>query len=227
MRLLAAGMWLALAGCEDAAEPARPAARPEVALLSSLPIVFGESFSLDAPRHALLAALEERFTVTPVDGPEQLRPRGLLLAVQPQALTAERLVALDKWVRGGGRMVLLADPSLTFESRRPLGDRFRPPPTFPDTGLLSHWGLTLEPEGEPFAEVVPFDLGEGVTARATSFGSVSVKGSACQLTPARTVARCRIGRGAVTVVADADFALRDTSTGNQAAVVALVAERIR
>jgi hypothetical protein len=65
----------------------------------------------------------------------------LLLAAQPQALTAERLVALDKWVRDGGRLVLLADPLLRFDSSRPLGDRFRPPLRYPDTGLLAHWGL--------------------------------------------------------------------------------------
>ena len=79
---------LALAGCTS--EPATPAAKPDLALLTSLPIMFGESFGLDAPRSPLLEELEKNFAVTPVDGPEQLPAGGLLLAVQPQALTALR-----------------------------------------------------------------------------------------------------------------------------------------
>ena len=54
------------------------------------------------------------------------------------------LVELDQWVRGGGRLLLLADPMLEWPSERPLGDRLRPPPAFADTGLLAHWGLRLE-----------------------------------------------------------------------------------
>ena len=60
---------------------------------------------------------------------------------QPLAQPAEDLVALDDWVRGGGRVLLLADPMLEWPSKRPLGDPLRPPPMFMDTGLLAHWGL--------------------------------------------------------------------------------------
>ena len=72
-------------------------------------------------------------------------PGGLLLAAQPQALTAERLVALDDWVRAGGRLVLLADPSLRWESSRPLGDRFRPPYAFPDPESIPDQALAEPP----------------------------------------------------------------------------------
>ena len=68
---------------------------------------------------------------------------------QPRAQPAEDLVALDNWVRGGGRVLLLADPMLEWPSERPLGDPFRPPPTFADTGLLAHWGLKLDAPDEP------------------------------------------------------------------------------
>lgn len=219
---------LLLASCREA-PPVTAENRPQaqLALLTSLPIVFGESFGLDAPASPLLARLEQDHDVRPVDGPEQLLPGGLLLAIQPQALTAERLVALDRWVREGGRVVLLADPSLRFESSRPLGDRFRPPYSFADTGLLRRWGLTLEEEPAPATDAVPFDLGQGIAAEASSFGRLSAQGSACSLTPARTVARCRIGKGRVTVVADADFAMRENVSGNQDAVAELVGELSR
>ena len=45
----------------------------------------------------------------------------------PLAQPAEDLVALDDWVRGGGRVLLLADPMLEWPSKRPLGDPLRPP----------------------------------------------------------------------------------------------------
>ena len=74
----------------------------------------------------------------------RLRPSGrarLLLMAHPLAQPAEALVDLDHWVRDGGRVLLLADPMLEWPSKRPLGDKLRPPPSFADTGLLAHWGL--------------------------------------------------------------------------------------
>ena len=59
---------------------------------------------------------------------------------QPLAQAPENLVALDDWVRGGGRVLLLADPMLEWPSKRPLGDPLRPPPMFADTGLARPLG---------------------------------------------------------------------------------------
>jgi len=222
MRKTLLALTLALAACQ--AESQAP--KPDLALLTSLPIVFGESFGLEQRSSPLLATLEEGFTVLPVDGPEQLAPDGLLLAVQPQAMTAERLVALDTWVRDGGRLVLLADPFLTFESSRPLGDRFRPPLRYPDTGLLAHWGLTLDPQAggdEPAAT----DLGRGIDVSGR-LGSLTRAGGHCTLSPTRAAARCRIGKGYATIVADADFAVSDEPKGEgREALVALLRELAR
>ena len=219
---------LLLGSCEQEAKPVRSeASRPELALLTSLPIVFSESFSLDASRNPLLARLEQGYAVRPVDGPEQLVTGGLLLAIQPQALTAERLVQLDRWVRNGGRLVLLADARLTFESSRPLGDRFRPPFSFPDSGLLRHWGLELEdvPAGQD--EDVTIHLGGGADGKGNSVGRLRALGrGGCVVTEGGHAARCRIGRGRVTVVADADFAM-SSSTDNHQAVLALLDEMER
>jgi len=220
---------IALAGCDRG--PATPstlpspsagtAARPDLALLTSLPIVFGENFGLETPASPLLQKLDARFRVRPVDGPEQLARGGLLLAIQPQALTAERLVALDAWVRDGGRLVLLADPRLVWESKRPLGDHFRPPVVFPDTGLLQRWGLELAPEIDNPAEAVDVDLGGGVQTSISGMGRLNRRSGSCSLSTGGRAAWCRLGQGHAIVVADADFAMSPLAE-HQQALVALV-----
>ena len=77
-----------------------------------------------------------------------LKQGRLLLLAHPLAQPAEALVDLDRWVREGGGVLLLADPKLEWPSKRPLGDKLRPPPAFADTGLLEHWGLRLDAPDE-------------------------------------------------------------------------------
>ena len=199
----------ALAACREQ-PPAPPEARPPLALLTSLPIAFPEQFTLDAPAHPLLQRLERDYQVQPVDGPGQLRPGGLLLAVQPQALTAERLVALDEWVRGGGRLVLLADPAFTWESSRPLGDLARPPYAYPDTGLLGHWGLRLDAPAEDGPAVRRIGGSEVLTA---SPGTLVKTGGTCSVQDGGFIASCRLGKGQALVIADADFVQAGTPGG--------------
>lgn len=193
---------LALVGCRDEATPTRSAPSRDLALLTSLPLALGEGFTLDAPNHPLMDELERSYSVRLVDGPEQLRAGGLLLAVQPQALTAERLVALDRWVRRGGRLLLLADPQFVWESSRPLGDKARPPFAYQDTGLLRHWGLTLA-AGEDGPALRQLGGMEVVTGAPGSLQAAA--GSRCKVESAGLVARCAIGRGTGVVVADADL----------------------
>ena len=124
----------------------RPSQRPALLLLTSLPLMFNEDFSLEGGGSAALTALGTRYRVIPIsvaDGADLAKGR-LLLMAHPIAQTAENLVVLDQWVRLGGRVLLLADPMLEWPSKRPLGDPLRPPPMFMDTGLLGHWGLRLD-----------------------------------------------------------------------------------
>ncbi len=125
--------------------PRAPAQRPTLMLLTSLPLVFGESFGLESGGSAALSRLEQRYNVQPIGVADaaSLEGQNLLLMAHPRAQPAEVLVELDQWVRGGGRVLLLADPRLDWPSQRPLGDMLRPPPAFADTGLLKHWGLRL------------------------------------------------------------------------------------
>jgi hypothetical protein len=182
--------------------PRPPSARPTLLLLTSLPLVFGEDFSLEGGGSAALKALETRYRVVPISVTDRanLAKGGLLLMAHPLAQTAENLVVLDRWVRSGGHVLLLADPMLEWPSKRPLGDPLRPPPMFADTGLLAHWGLRLdapEARGPKPAKLDGYDI---VTA---SPGALF--GEGCGISDDRLVAHCRIGKGKATIVADADL----------------------
>ena len=169
-------------------EPRPAQSRPALALLTSLPLIFGEQFAVEGGGSPALARLEQRFEVEPIAVADaaSLKGRRLLLMAHPRAQPAEVLVELDAWVRAGGHVVLLADPRLAWDGSRPLGDPLRPPPYFADTGLLAHWGLAL---GED-------DEGRGVLRRT---------GAQCSLDKESFVARCAIGNGRATIIADADF----------------------
>lgn len=195
---------LALLGSCREASPARApdGPKPELLLLTPLPLVWNEGFGIEQPGSPALKALEAEYRVTPVDLASTLPERGLLLAVQPRALPAEELVALDAWVRRGGRLLLLADPQLEWHSELPLGDPRRPPMAFPDTGLLRHWGLVLDAPDERG----PKQLILGAKPLLTSSpGALSKVSGACILSDRGLLARCAIGTGVAVVIADADF----------------------
>jgi hypothetical protein len=178
-----------------------PPERPKLLLLTSLPLMFGEQFSLQDAGSPALEALQSHYRVLPISvtDPRELAKGRLLLMAHPLAQPAEDLVALDEWVRRGGRVLLLADPMLDWPSERPLGDPLRPPPMFMDTGLLGHWGLRLDAPDK--RGVQPRKLG-GKDILTSSPGSLQ---GGCAISADRLVARCRIGKGRATVVADADL----------------------
>jgi len=179
--------------------------KPTLLLLTSLPLVFGEDFSLQGSGSPALTALRSHFLVVPIsvtNEPELAKGR-LLLMAHPQAQAPEDLVSLDQWVRAGGRVMLLADPMLEWPSKRPLGDPLRPAPMFMDTGLLQHWGLRLDAPAERGSQLRKLADHDVLTV---SPGALSGK---CAISADRLVARCEIGKGRATVVADAD--LLDTS----------------
>lgn len=194
---------LLLLSCREATPARAPdAAKPELFLLTPLPIVWGESFGIDQPGSPALEALEEMYRVTAVDLPSLVPDGALLLTAQPRALPAEELVQLDAWVSRGGRLLLLADPALEWESDLALGDPRRAPTSFPDTGLLQHWGLRLDaPE-----ERGPRQLELGGKAILTgSPGKLVRTGGSCAVDSQGLIARCRVGQGRAAVIADADF----------------------
>lgn len=183
--------------------PRRPGERPQLLVLTSLPILFPEDMALDAKAPPVLDALQSRYALVPISVADRASLQGhkLLLMAQPQAQPAEALVQLDAWVRSGGRALLLADPALAWPSKRPLGSLLRPPLAFPDTGLLGHWGLRLDSPDALGPKTI--DLKEG-PVRTASPGALVATSGGCSVESA-FIARCRIGSGEATVIADADF----------------------
>ena len=187
--------------------------KPPLMLLTTLPLMFSEDFSLEQTGSKAFSALETRYRVFPIGTTDasSLRRGRILLMAHALAQPPGALVELDEWVRRGGRLLLLADPRLDWPSKRPLGDKLRPPPSFADTGLLAHWGLKLtksETDGPISAEIGPNLL------IFSSVGELQNDGGDCELLAKGIVARCKIGRGKVTVIADADWLnvehIRDT-----------------
>jgi hypothetical protein len=185
--------------------PPRPAAeRPDLLLLTSLPIVFPDEMTLQIRRSPALAALQARYRVMPVSTADwrSLAGHRLLLMAQPRAQPGEILVELDQWVRDGGHVLVLADPALEWPSSRPLGDPLRPSMAFADTGLLMHWGVRLDAPEEPGPE----EIAAGpATVRTVAPGTLVAIGGGCAVGNSGLVAHCRIGKGEATVIADADF----------------------
>ncbi len=216
---------LAIVRREHAGLPPRDdTEKRQLLLLTTLPLVFPEEFSLQGGGSKAFAALETRYKVQLIGttDAQSLSQARLLLLAHPLAQPSEALVDLDRWVRAGGRVLLLADPRLEWPSKRPLGDKLRPPPSFADTGLLAHWGLRLDAPDE--TGPVQREL-DGRSVIAVSPGILS---GACKIGEAGFVARCRIGNGRATVVADADFLnveqIADPASDNLDALLAELAE---
>jgi len=193
--------------------------KPPLLLLTSLPLLFGEDFSLQQSGSPALKALQQRYRVVPISvtDPAGLAKGRLLLMAQPLAQPPEDLVALDDWVRGGGHLLLLADPMLEWASKRPLGDALRPPLMFADTGLLAHWGLRLVAPDVRGPKDLTID---GYRVSTVSPGQLFGR---CDISRDRIVARCRIGRGQATIIADADLLNVSGSSPNLDAVTAELA----
>ncbi len=202
-----------LAACSKPSPPPAP-----LGLFTSLPILWSEaegvSAQLAAPAkpHWARRMLEEGRRIVPLD--TLLAPGALtdLLVAQPRPLEPAENVALDGWVRGGGRLLLFADPVLTSESQFALGDPRRPAGTVLLDPILAHWGLVLrtkaatgESAGTPFPVDAP---GE--------FAALAGVPQECRIEVAGLIADCRIGKGSALIVADA--ALLDPADGAEAAI---------
>ncbi len=227
--LAAALLCLASACHADEAAPADGAAElPELGLMGTIPIYwgetgdFGELLAGNGPGHWARARLEADYQLRPLDSlsEESLAGLDFLMLAQPRALSPAENVALDAWVRDGGRLLLFADPMLTGESRFAIGDRRRPQDVILLSPILDHWGLALEfDEDQPpgYAQLrggrapIPVNL---PGAFVLSEGE-----SDCALVVADVLAECGIGEGRALVLADA--ALLDMQDTHPAATAAL------
>jgi len=131
-------------------------------------------------------------------------PGGTLLIAHPRALAPRELVAIDAFVRGGGRAVILADALSGWPPRHPLGDPRNPPVTSLLTPLLDHWGIALAAAPAEDEAAIAVDVGHR-RLRLSSAGRFGGLPSPCRAFVDNRVAHCPIGRGEAWLVGDADL----------------------
>lgn len=186
--------------------------RARIVLMSSLPLVYGDSADMTAliagqgDPHPLYEALDAAHDLVVADVLDSavLASADLVLLIQPRALPPEALVALDGYVRAGGRLLLFADPVLKWPSRLGLGDPRGPVRSALVSPLLGHWGLELVDPGIDSVRLP--DSGASLYS-AGRFSPILGKtgDAACVLGEGGHVARCRPGKGRAILVADADL----------------------
>ncbi|MEL1249520.1 Gldg family protein [Aurantiacibacter gilvus] len=186
--------------------------QPALALMGTVPIYwgepadFGETLQGEAEPHWARAVLEQGFALAPVDylSEEVLAGYDYLLLAQPRGLSAEENVALDTWVREGGRLLLFADPLMTGESRFGIGDRRRPQDVALLSPILARWGLELtfdEAQAEGLQQADHF--GDPLPVNMRGAWDYSGATRECTIPGDALLAHCRIGAGQALLVADA------------------------
>lgn len=224
--IIAAAGLLAVAGCDHppADAPQRVAAREPLGLMSSLPLYWPQGADLAdlaAGRGEAVwqrTAMEQDYALVPLDtlspvaglspGDSEADPlAGLtrLAVIQPRGLSPADNVALDAWVRGGGRLLLVLDPALTGEYDLPIGDPRRPVDTALIPPVVARWGMAVRFDEAQPATVANARLA-GASLPLALPGQIVITDPAaagCSLTAAGAAAICRVGKGRVTLIADA------------------------
>lgn len=195
--------------------PEQSAPRPALGLMTTLPLQWSEggieaNIASDAKPHPAYERLSERYAIAPVDDLAELHEQkfSLLLLAQPRSFAPEELVALDRWVREGGRVLILADPALQWGSLYPLGDKRRPLFTSLLSPLFSHWGVELVLPINEQQELVLRQV-DGLTVRTQTPGEWQPKaggvGARCSIAAHKLLSDCRVGKGRALLIADADL----------------------
>ncbi len=215
-----------LAACvpDDPPPHETPAASVPLGLMTSLPLYWPLGADMatlaggTAPVPWQRAALETRYRLVPLDtlslipgtgpddpGTDPLGGLTLMAVIQPRGLSPEDNVALDAWVRGGGRLLLVLDPLLTGDYHLPLGDPRRPSDVALIPPVLARWGLAIRFDEEQSSTPVQASLA-GQALPLVLAGEVRIADPAaanCTLAAKGAAAVCRVGKGRVTLIADA------------------------
>jgi hypothetical protein len=197
----------------DAANGA--AQRPVVGLMTTLPLQWEEgeigdiiqSGGVPAPAYS---RLNGKFDMRPIDNlaASNIKSADILLLAQPRALSSTEFFELDEWIRGGGQLLLLADPALQWESIYPLGDKRRPLFTSLLSPLFKHWGIELVLPVDPDEEKRQVFEIDDLTIGTVTSGEWRAQNTAaqnCKIGSSAQVAECNIGRGKAILLADADM----------------------
>jgi hypothetical protein len=189
--------------------------KPAIALMTTLPLRWSEgnlTAALDpnikpSGAYSRLAKIYKIDLLDNLDSLKPKRPTVLVLA-QSRALAPQELVRLDNWVRDGGRLLVLADPALSWESNYPLGDNRRPLFTSMLSPLFVHWGLdlVLPMNADTSTEVRRIN---GLSVRMPTPGAWQLRSgrgaAVCTISAQGVLADCSIGKGKAYMVADADL----------------------
>lgn len=205
-----------------------------VGLFTTLPILWNESADVaglldrrqephwaraELARRGPIAALD---TLGGPDGPGQLARLRRLVIAQPRPLGPAENVALDDWVRGGGQLLLLADPALTAESAFAVGDPRRPQAVVLLSPILKRWGLELRfDDGQPFGERRVDVLGTLVPTNLAGHWAGQGQGH-CRLWADGLAVTCAIGQGRVVALADAAVLDADDPDGARRKALAML-----
>jgi hypothetical protein len=202
---------LAVAFLLTACQSTPSAPQSAVSVMTGLPLFWGEGgpqivLQGGDQRAAIIRRLGETRKVIPLDRLDAatLARSPLLILAQPRALAGDELVALDAWVRGGGKLLVFADPTLAWPSRFPIGDQRRAPFVDLLDPLYSHWGLELNLIYGFDVPIQTRQLG-GATVAVASPGRWNTVGTACVVAAGGLTADCQIGKGHALLVADADL----------------------
>ncbi len=173
--------------------------------MTALPLIWGEGDASDilqnrSARSDTLVWLDRNFDINPVDIISMgALGRDVLVLAQPRRLVPGELVALDKWLRRGGQVMIFADPELLGSSRLAVGDNRRAPPVTLLDPLFRHWGIAL---GDSDNRVRTMLIESSNVAMAGS-GTWQFGSNCSAITP--EVIDCRIGKGRAMLIGDADM----------------------
>lgn len=163
-------------------------------------------------------AMEARYRIATLDTLSPipaLSPDGLevdpladldrLAVIQPRGLSPADNVALDEWVRAGGRLLLVLDPALTGEYESPLGDPRRPIDSALIPAVVARWGLAVSFDENQELAVSEQSIGDAELPLALS-GRIAISDPVvadCNVKANGAAAICGVGAGRVTLIADA------------------------
>lgn len=193
-------------------------------LMSSLPLVWPLGADVTAIAGGTAAvpwqreALAQSYTVEPLDtlapvpalspdapAIDPLAGLTRLAVIQPRGLSPAENVAVDDWVRGGGLLLLVLDPALTGEYDLPLGDPRRPADSALIPPVVARWGMSVSFDEAQAPAVIDSRLGETPLPLALP-GRIAITdptAARCTLLAEGAAARCVVGKGRVTLIADA------------------------
>lgn len=210
---------LALAQCTASeSRPDRQHSEISIQLMTSLPLVWGEGASIEtilagqAEPAPIYRYWQEQYDMAAVDSLENLSDQNpdIVILAQPRAMAPADLADLDAWVRGGGAVIILTDPDLVWPSALPLGNPRRPLVSGLLSPLLGHWGLEMVADAEIPTAVTMVRVGPHAfpTMGVGSLAPINADARAdarCEIGEGAVFARCAIGKGHATILADADF----------------------